>query len=387
MGGGFGGVKAALELAGNLNYKLTLISDQDNFRYYPTLYRAAMGGSKTISSFPLGDIFHDKDINLVNDSAVSIDRQNKTVKTASGKSHSYDLLVIALGVVTNFFNIKGLDKYAFGIKTLEEAQRLRDHLHQQLVEDSKPDVNYIIIGGGATGVELAGALPHYIRHIMKNHGLKRGAVNVELVESAPRLMPRMPRPYSLALARRLRRLGVSLHLGQTVQAQTAAELMVNGKPLDSHTVVWTAGVTCHPFLKQNSFALSEHGKALVDKYLQAEPGIYVLGDNADTPYSGMAQTALHDGAFVANQLVDLASGKAPKEYRAKKPIYITPVGGRWAAMLWGRTQIYGVGAWALRGIADLAGFHDLQPIVPASKRWIAMANHEESCALCFRKPN
>lgn len=385
LGGGFGGVKAALELAGDPNFEITLLSDQKNFRYYPTLYRAAMGASKVISSFPLSEIFEGKNVALAFGSAKTLDRKTKTVKTASGQNYPYDLLVVALGVVTNFFGIKGLSQYAFGIKSLEEAHRLRDHLHHQLVEDSRPDINYVIIGGGSTGVELAGALPHYIKQIMKNHGLKRAAVNVELVESAPRLMPKMPRPYSLALAKRLRRLGVSLHLGQTVQAQTASELMVNGKPLDSHTVVWTAGVTCHPFLKANNFAKSEHGKVLVDKYLQAEPGIYVLGDNAETPYSGMAQTALRDGSYVAQHLVCLSKSKAPSSYKPKKPIYITPVGPRWAAMLWGHVQIYGWAAWVVRSGADLIGYHDLQSIVPASRRWMAMADHEESCALCFKK--
>src|SRR5664279_3295728 len=106
-------------------------------------------------------------------------------------------------------------------------------------------------------------------------------------------MARMPRSYSLALQKRLRRLGVKLYLNQTVQAETADALMISGHAIDSHTVVWTAGVINHPFLKANGFALNEHGKVVVDKQLQAEPGIYVIGDNADTPYSGMAQTALY----------------------------------------------------------------------------------------------
>jgi NADH dehydrogenase len=386
LGGGFGGVKAALELSQSPAYEVTILSDFENFRYYPTLYRAAMGGSKTISSFPLREVFKDKPVKLTHGSAKTIDRQKKIVKTNSGKSYHYDILIVALGVVTNFFGIKGLAKYAYGIKTLEQARQLRDHLHRQLVEDNKPDVNYVIIGGGATGVELAGELPGYMRHIMRTHGIKKKTVNVELVEAEQRLMPKMPKPYSQAVAKRLRRLGVKVHLGQKVQAQTADELMVNGKPIDSHTVVWTAGVTNHPFLKANDFGLSGHGRVITDRYLQSEPGIYVIGDNADTPYSGMAQTALHDGSFIGRNLLRMASGKPARAYRPKTPIYITPVGPNWAAMAWGHTQVYGWAGWVMRSAADLVGYHDLQPLLPASKRWLAMADTEESCAICFKRP-
>lgn len=384
LGGGFGGVKAALVLAASDNFDITLVSDQENFRYYPTLYRAAIGGKKEISSIPLGEIFREMNVKIVRDSAKTINRDKQTVTMASGKQYPYESLIIALGVVTNYFGIKGLRQYSFGIKTIEEARQLRDHLHNQLVKDNRPDINYIVIGGGATGVELAGALPAYIRHIMKKHGLKNKAVRVELVEAAPRLMPKMPKAYSRAVQKRLRRLGVKLYLGEKVEAQTANELMVGGRPIDSHTVVWTAGVTNHPFLKQNKFAMSEHGKVLVDRYLCAEPGIYVIGDNAETPFSGMAQTALYDGEFVGKNLIRLAEGRNPAEYAPKSPIYITPAGPRWAALLWGRTQAYGLAAWVMRSAANLVGYHDLQPIIPAGKRWLAMSDSEESCLLCFR---
>jgi len=172
LGAGFGGIKAALTLVDNPNFSVTLLSDQSNFRYYPTLYNVAVGKSKMAASIPLEEIFEGKNIDLVKASAKSVDRSSKKVTDTKGKSYDYDQLVIALGVVTNFFGISGLDKYAFGIKTVEEAQRLKDHLHKQLVDEKKPDINYVVIGGGPTGVELAGALPTYIHHIMKQHGLK-----------------------------------------------------------------------------------------------------------------------------------------------------------------------------------------------------------------------
>jgi len=384
LGGGFGGIKAALELSAHSAFSVTLISDQDNFRYYTMLYRTATGGSQVASEIPLSETLAGKQIKLVKDGALSLDRVAKKVKGSSGKAYSYDALVVALGVVTNFFGIKGLDKYAYGIKTQEDSRRLREHLHKLLIEKQKPDINYVVIGGGPTGVELAGALPGYIRYIMRRHNLADRPIHVDLVEAAPRLVPRMPQQYSRAIEKRLRQLSVSLHLSEKVLAETADKLMVTGHSIDSHSVVWTAGVTNHPFLKDNDFALSENGRAQVDNYLRATENIYVIGDNADTQYSGMAQTALYDGKFVAEDLKRQSDGKKRRSYSAKKPIYIIAVGPHWAAVLWGRARIYGWGGWLLRNLADFAGYHEYEPWWKAGRRLEATFQNEETCEICKR---
>lgn len=380
IGAGFAGIKTALELADNPAFNVKLISDQENFRYYPTLYRAATGAKKAAYSIPLAEIFEGKHVTIIKDSINKLDRQTKTI---SGKdSYKYDILVAGLGVVTNYFGIKGLPEYSFGIKSQEEAQELRDHIHKSLLDDGKPDLNYVVIGGGPTGVELAGALPGYIKHIMKKHGLKDKKLHIDLVEAAPRLMPRMHKSYSTAVAKRLRKLGIKLYLNQTVQAETADALMVSDHPIDSHTVVWTAGVTNHPFFSANKFSLNDRGKVVVDKYLQAEPGIYVVGDNADTPFSGMAQTALHDAKFLAGNLNRAASDKKMKPYEIKRPVYVTPVGGGWAAVLFTNFHTYGRLGWALRSAADFRAFSDYEPWWKASKHWAAEYQSEPTCMIC-----
>ncbi|HLG90777.1 MAG TPA: FAD-dependent oxidoreductase [Candidatus Saccharimonadales bacterium] len=384
LGGGFGGVKTALELADNPHFSVALISDQTDFRYYPALYHAATGGSPLASSIPLSEIFTNKRVRVVKDIAKKLDRETRKVECASGKSYHYDILVVALGVVTNYFDIRGLKKYSYGIKTLEDAQGLRDHLHQLIADGRKPDLNYVVIGGGATGVELAGALPSYLRHIMKKHGVPQKAINVDLVEAESHLMPRMPKSYSRAIQRRLRRLGIELHLNQKVEAETAEKLMVSGHPIQSQTVIWTAGVTNHPFLTANKFIMSQYGRVVVNEMLQAEEDTYVIGDNADTPYCGMAQTALHNAIFVAGNLQRLAHGERPLPYKPRKPIYVTPAGSRWAAVIWGNLHIYGWLGWLLRETADLIAYHDLQPWWPAYKHWMAGNSSIETCPVCAR---
>lgn len=386
VGGGFGGIKTTLDLAGNPAFHVTLVANKPFFEYYPMMYHTAAGGSKVVSSIPLGEVMRNKRVTIIIDEAVKLNRKLKTLRLKSGKKLEYDAIVFALGNVTNYFGIPGMAEYSFGIKSLSEAERLKHHLHQIMSDPIHRNDHYIIIGGGPTGVELAGALPSYIRHLRKQHGIKgRGKPKVELVEAAPRLMPRMPESVSRALAKRLRRQGVKLHFKKPVQAETADTLLLDGKPIRTKTVVWTAGIANNPFFKENGFMLAENGRVQVDQLLQAWPGVFVIGDNANTPYTGMAQTALHDAKFVAENLKRHATGKAPLAYKPKKPIYITPAGKGWAVVVWGKVHFYGRLGWWLRKAADWVGYYDVEPWWKATDRLRADRLKEDNCLICATK--
>lgn len=384
VGGGFGGIKAALELAGNDKIHLTLLSDHGSFYYYPTLYHTATGGAEAQSKLPLSRIFEGKDLTIVRGKATRLDRKKKTVTTDDGNTHPFDILVLALGSRPNYFGIQGIEKYSYNIVTPDNALRFKNHLHEQLTSKRQPDLNYVIVGGGPTGIELAGALTGYLEEIMAAHGMPKRKVHVDLVEAAPKLVPRMPDGMSRAIAKRLKHLGVRLYCGQMVEGMTADTLTVNGKPIQSHTVVWNAGTTTNPFYKENNFVLSDRGKVVVDEYLQAEPDIYVIGDNAATEYSGMAQTALYDGRYVAENLERHIEGRLMKRYVPKRPIYVIPVGHNWAAVLWGKVQIYGFLGWMLRLAADMVGYKDYEPWWRAGKQWMTEFQREESCPTCAK---
>lgn len=382
VGGGFAGIKTALELVQDHRFHVTLVSELTSFRYYPTLYRTATGGKRIISNIPLSEVFASKNIHLLNDSVVSIDREKRLVTSKLNYTIAYDALVLSLGVKTNFFHIDGLEEFSYGIKSIEDAEKLKNHLHKQLIDENRTDNNYVVIGGGPTGVELAGALPAYIEKIQKNHGLTPKKAHIDLVEAAPRLLQRMPKDISKRVAKRLRKLGIRLYLKTAVQAQTADALMIHNKPIRSHTVIWTAGVANHPFFNEQGFQIAKNSKVRVDQFLQAEPGIYVIGDNADTPYSGMAQTALYDGKFVAKNMKRLADNKDPYAYRAKKPVYVIPAGPKYAAVLWGPLRFYGAVGWILRRAADFVAYKDYLPWALATKRWMSEDDEEETCPLC-----
>lgn len=383
VGGGFGGLKAALELSGDRRFDVKLISERDNFRYYPSLYHTATGGSSEVSSIPINDLINPREVDFVVGKVKRLDRAQKYIETETGEEFHFDYLVLALGVVTNYFCIPGLKEYAYGIKTLDDAEELKRHLHRQITSDGKPDLKYVVVGGGPTGIELAGVLGEYIRYICENHGIKRSGIHIDLVEASPRLVPRMPKTVSRKIARQLRSKGVKLFFNSRVEGQTADGLMVNGKPIRSHTVIWTAGVSNNPFFAEQGFQLAKSGKVRVDHYLQAEPGIFVIGDNADTPYSGMAQTAIYDGSYIAKSLVEIVGHqRAPEPYYPRKPVYVLPAGSDWAAVVWGPLKIYGKLGWGLRRAADFIGYRDYESFFSATKRWLAEDDREDLCFRC-----
>jgi NADH dehydrogenase FAD-containing subunit len=124
----------------------------------------------------------------------------------------------------------------------------------------------------------------------------------------------------------------------------------------------------------------------VDEYLQAEPDVYVIGDNANTQYSGFAQTALYDGVFVAKNIASLSDGKMPESYIPKEPISVIPVGKNWASVQWGKRHFSGYIGWLLRVAADLRGFHDLQSWPKAGEQWLqSMGEEEKDCPMCAKK--
>ncbi len=387
VGGGFGGVRAALELAKESFADITLVSDRPEFYYYPALYHTATGGSDHHSVIPLAQLFANKPVRVIIAAATGIDRSGKHLLLKDAAAIEYDKLILSLGVVTNYFGIPGLQENSYGIKTIAEAEQLKRHLHAQLIAQHEPDLNYIIVGGGPTGIELAGDIGAYLKDAMRKHHITHRAVHIDLVEAMPHLMPRMPKPVGRAIERRLRRLGVKLYLNSKVEGASADALTVSGKPIRSHTIVWTAGMANNPFFTAPDFTFSGRKKVVVDEFLRQEGSkdIFVIGDNAETPYSGMAQTAIYDADFVVHNLRFEHEGRPKLAYRPKEPVYITPVGHEWASVLWGDVHIHGKMGWLLRNAADFKAFLDLESLPQATEQWATVLDHQDLCPVCQTK--
>ncbi len=380
VGGGFGGVKTALELAKHKHNRVTLISDKPNFQYYPALYGTATGRSHLQSWVSLGTILADKvNVDVVIDKIETVDPKAKTLKGASGNTYEYDNLVLALGSVTTYFGIEGLDHYAYGIKSETEIKKLKHHLYQQMSEERVMDKHYVIVGGGPTGVELAAALGSYIERLRQEYHLPKRKVVIDLVEASPRLLARMHPKISERVQKKLEELGVNVETDKKVESATAEGLLVSGKPLSSHTIIWTSGVANNPFFASNAehFVLAKNGKVELNHYLRTKDGIYVIGDNASTPFSGLAQTALQDALFIADNFKRRQANRMLKKYKPVKPPVVVPIGDNWAAFEWHFIRLYGWPAVMLRKAADMIGYHDILPIGQALGVWQAQTVVED----------
>jgi len=180
---------------------------------------------------------------------------------------------------------------------------------------------------------------------------------------------------SALVAARLKELGVHVELNKKVEAETADALVVSGKPIKSHTVIWTSGVANSPFYKENAdqFELSPNGKVVVDAHLRSGHDVYVIGDNAFTQWSGLAQTALRDGIFVAKHIL----GESKKKYTAKLPPVVVPVGEDWAIFEYKKIRFGGWLGSKIRSVADFVGYSDILPFGQALGVWRAQKIKEE----------
>lgn len=372
VGGGFGGVRAAIELSKDPKNQITLISDKDDFQYYPALYSTATGRSHLRSWVPLGQIFadiHSVDVRL--GTVTSIDPEKKAVTTSAGETYSYDKAILALGSVTTFFGIPGLDQFAYGIKSEEEIKRLKRHLYTEIARNHQMDKHYVIIGAGPTGTELAGALGTYLERLRLHYGLKKTDIQIDLIEAAPRVLPRMSAKASQAVTNRLKKLGVNVQTGRKVERENEDAILVDGQKIVSQTVIWTSGVANNPFFKANEthFKLAPNGRVIVDDHLRVNKDLYVIGDNAVTPFGGMAQTALHDAIYVAHDIKHREHHQATRAYHPKQPPTVVPIGEKWAIFEWHWLRFGGWLGSAVRKAADFMGYHDVLPIGQAIGVW------------------
>ncbi len=377
IGGGFGGCEAALRLARAKlpDTRVRLLEPKTYFEYHAALYRFATGTSPMETCIPYADIFSGKEVDVVRDAAKTIDLKKKSVLGESGSQYGYDTLILALGSSITTFGIEGVANYSFGMKSALEALRIKNHIQDSFdaatiadIEKKKTLLHMVITGGGASGVELAGEISVFGRKLAHAHGLSKALLQIDLIEAEKRLLSGLPEAVSNAATKRLRELGVRVLLSQRVCKQEEGKLFLEHSEISAATVVWTAGMCGHTMLKNIAdLQLDRKGRVEVDEHLQSRgnPDVYVLGDSASTPQSGMAQTALYDGWYISEVLRAKQNNKPEPVYKPPTPVYAVPVGSTWAVVLW-HSRIYtGTIGWMLRRMLDLKVFIRLLPFSKA----------------------
>lgn len=372
VGGGFGGVKTALELSNKDDIEVILISERPNFEYHGALYRSGTGRSPLEVVIPLREILQNSHhVTFSQDKIVGIDDVKQRVIGETGEVYSYDKLVLAMGNVVNYFGIKGMGDMSMSLDTIANTIALRIRLTELFKNSDKP-ANIAVIGAGPAGVELAGELKHFAQLVAARYDTKPVTVNVSLIEGASRVLPTLLPVASEKALKRLKALGLKVMLKTQVNSCEPGKVCLNSGDLHADLIVWTAGSRATGFYAEHTdiFEL-ERGKVRVNQYLciGEHKHIFVIGDNAATPYSGMAQTALHDAKFVAANILREQAGQQPQWYQARRPIYAVPIGPNWAILQTTRRVISGRRAWAVRRRADLAIYRNFEPYKQAIKTY------------------
>lgn len=371
IGGGFGGVRAAIDISKNKQCKVTLVSMNENFEYYPGLHKLVGVHEYTVSSVPLKTIFEDKAVELIYDKVTSVDTTTKTVVTEK-QTLQADSIIIAVGSQTEYFGITGLKEMAFGFKSVAEATRLRTHIEtmfQKHVHTDKAEsvigLHVVVVGAGPNGVDLAGEIAVFTKYLAKKYSIVESLVTIDLIEAAPRVLAMLPEKVSTRVNKRLRDLGVNVLCNRDMQEHESWTVDLADMTIGTKTVIWTAGISTNELVKSVSgLTLGKRNRVVVDDYLQPTgiENVYCVGDVADTQYAGLAQTALIDGEFVASTINRKLKGKSLKKYIPQPNAFNIGAGPCWSVMMVGSFVSYGLFPYLFRILIDIKFFLSILPV-------------------------
>lgn len=315
LGAGFGGLTAARTLE---KYAEITLVDRHNFQtFLPLLYQVSTAGlAADHVAYPIRGALRKKRIQFRMGSPIAIDHKNKNVKLDSSEVLEFDYLIIALGSATNDFGIPGVAEHAMGMKTVNEALSIRANIMRRFEDlcrfNDQTRLSISVIGGGPTGVELAGAISELKRGPLKSDNAAAAAnIDVTIIEAGPRLLPSFSEKLSLRTKKDLEKLGVKVMTNAIVENVDSRSInFKNGSNFKSEITIWAAGVKGEPIINKLSIPIIAN-RIEVAETLQVKnyPWIFAIGDvAAATGKDGrllpmVAPVAMQQGRFVSQQIV------------------------------------------------------------------------------------
>ena len=363
LGGGFGGLWATRALA-SAPVRITLLDRTNHHLFQPLLYQVATAGlSAPDIAAPLRHILRtQRNATVLLGEALTIDAANKRVILADGEL-SYDTLVIATGATHAYFGNDAWAGHAPGLKTLDDAFAIRRRILAAFEAAEREDdptnraawLSFAVIGGGPTGVELAGTLAEIARHTLPREFRRSdpASAQVHLIEAGPRVLSAMPEPLSEKARAQLVRLGVTVHTGDAVTAIDADGISLGTTRLHTRTVLWAAGVAASPLGKQLGVDTDRAGRVAVaaDLSVPGQPDIFVVGDLASVkqddgkPVPGVAPAAKQMGAHVAAVIRARLAGKPAPPFHYRDFGNLATIGRKAAVVDFGPLKFSGILAW------------------------------------------
>ncbi|WP_158880549.1 NAD(P)/FAD-dependent oxidoreductase [Rhodanobacter sp. L36] len=380
LGGGFGGLAVARKLAKSAA-RITLVDRRNHHLFQPLLYQVATASLAAPSiSAPLREILRrQSNVTVLLDEVTGVDVGGRRVQLMHGELH-YDFLVVATGATHSYFGHDDWEPFAPGLKTLDDAFLIRRRVllaferaeREADAEHRQSWLNFIVVGGGPTGVELAGTLIELARHTLPRDFRRSDPrrASVRLIEAGPRLLSAYDPALSEKARTQLEHLGVEVHTGVAVTAIDAEGVRLGERRLRARTVLWAAGVAASPVGHMLDAPLDRAGRVQVrpDLSMPGHPDVFVIGDLASvmqedgSPVPGVApaakQMGAHVGAIIRARLQD---GDDTRAFRYHDDGSLATIGRMAAVAQFGKMKLSGFIAWAvwlLAHIFFLIGFRN-----------------------------
>ena len=389
VGAGFAGLTVAKRLA-KAPVDIILIDRENHHLFQPLLYQVATAGlSPADIAWPIRGLVRDqRNTRVLLGEVTGVDRVRKRV-IMGGRDIAYDVLVLATGATHGYFGNDSWAAHAPGLKTIDDATEIRRRLllafeRAEMTSDARERerlLTIVIVGGGPTGVEMAGAVVELARKALATdfRAIDPQQTRVLLLEAGPRLLPSFPESLSRYAEKTLRRLGVDVRLEQAVTYCGATGVTLGDENASAGTVIWAAGVAASPAADWLAVAGDRAGRVLVGSDLRplGLDDIFVIGDtalihdDAGKPLPGIAPVAKQQGAYVAGLIKAHLAGKPelpPFRYRDRGQL--ATVGRKTAIIAFGRLRVKGWLAWWIWGIAHIYFLISLRNRLIVMTQWL-----------------
>jgi NADH:ubiquinone reductase (H+-translocating) len=363
VGAGFGGLNVARSLA-SAPVEITIVDRKNHHTFQPLLYQVATGGlSPGEIAAPIRGVFRgDRNVVTLLEEVQDFDLDRRIVKT-SEQELSYDYLVVAAGATHAYFGHKDWEPYAPGLKTIEDALEIRRRVllsfelaeRQALSGAGEEPLNFVVVGGGPTGVELAGMLAEIARHVLANefHSIDPSRARIILLEGGPRVLPAFPEDLSRSAEEQLRHLGVDVRTNALVTQIRPGDVHIGDTRITASVVLWAAGVAASPLGRKLGANCDRAGRVMVqpDLTIPGHPEVFVIGDLAflknehGQPLPGLAPVALQEGKYVAKMIRHDLEGKAREPFHYWDKGTLATIGRNAAIAQIGKIHISGFVAW------------------------------------------
>ena len=372
IGGGFGGL-SFLKAARKSKNNFTLIDKTNHHLFQPLLYQVATAVlSPSDITVPIRNLFkNDKNVNVVLDEVININQHNNSLELLSGNIINYDELLISVGSTYSYFGNDDWSIHSNGLKNLNDALDIRDNILKAFenAESEKDNdkklsyLNFVIIGGGPTGVELAGSIAELAYKNIKNEyrNFKIEDINVYLIEAGSAILPDYSKILSSKASKYLEKLGVNLKLNEKVLNIENNKVTTEKESYSTNNIIWAAGNKANPLIEKLDTDVDKFGRVIVDDdfSIKNSNSIYVIGDAANyknnngDPLPGIAPVAIQQGKYMAKILTSDKPLRNNKIFRYRDKGMMATVGGFKAIGVIGKFQISGLLAWLFWSLIHL----------------------------------